>query len=121
MENQASSMTTSIYMDKRLTNVIAARENERINMDKLFISVKTGNHQDNSQTAETNPAGMTQQKDQTPKTKIQHPESSETLEPPDEKHEKSQINGQINRHHQQRKEEININRPSVKQDIGDTL
>ncbi|HGJ5879730.1 MAG TPA: type IV secretion system DNA-binding domain-containing protein, partial [Arsenophonus nasoniae] len=111
----------NLDMDKRLANVIAARENERVNMDKLFIPVTSGNNQEDTQTTPTGTVGMTQQKGQAPAIKIQHLESSETLEPPDEKHEKSQINGKINRRHQQRKEEININRPSVEQDIGDTL
>ncbi|WGM03689.1 type IV conjugative transfer system coupling protein TraD [Arsenophonus nasoniae] len=111
----------NLDMDKRLANVIAARENERINMDKLFIPVTSGNNQEDTQTTATETAGMTQQKEQMPAIKIQHTESSVTTEPQDEKTEKSQINGKINRHHPQRKEEVNINRPSVEQDIGDTL
>ncbi|HGJ5882749.1 type IV secretion system DNA-binding domain-containing protein, partial [Arsenophonus sp.] len=107
----------NLDMDKRLANVIAARENERVNMDKLFIPATNRNNQEDTQTTATEAAGMTQQKDQIPKTKIQHPESSETLEPPDAKTAKSRGDGKINSHQQQhRQDEVNLNKPKPKKD-----
>lgn len=106
----------NLERDKRLATVIALRENERLNMNTLFISAITGHHQEEDTETAVDTTGMTPQKASTPAIKMPYPEPPETIESHDETPQPSQVNGKINSHQTPHQEEIHLNHTTPKRD-----